>query len=124
MRAPILHIQAMKLYGIPNCNSVKAAKAWFTDKGRTVVFHDFRKDGVPETALDHWLDSVGWQVLVNRRGTTWRGLPPDEQASLVDRASARRLLLAYPTLIKRPVLECGERVLVGFDPHLYESLAA
>ncbi len=122
MRAPILHIQAMKLYGIPNCNTVKAARAWFADKGQSVAFHDLRKDGVPTPALDRWLDSAGWQVLLNRRGTTWRALPAEVQATVSDRESARTLLLAHPTLIKRPVLEYGERVIVGFDTSIYESL--
>ena len=112
----------MKLYGIPNCSTVKAARAWFADRGLTVVFHDFKKNGVPESRLDAWLDGAGWEKLVNRRGTTWRALDESTRQSVIDNASARPVLLAHPSLIKRPVVEAGERLVIGFDESAYESL--
>ena len=112
----------MKLYGIPNCSTVKAARAWFADRGLIVVFHDFKKNGVPESRLDAWLDGAGWEKLVNRRGTTWRALDESTRQSVIDNASARPVLLAHPSLIKRPVVEAGERLVIGFDESAYESL--
>lgn len=86
------------------------------------VFHDFKKQGVPPDALDHWLSQVGWEVLVNRKGTTWRKLPPDEQARVVDTPSARELMLANPSVIKRPVVVAGQTVTVGVNPEAWRSV--
>ncbi|AKJ28260.1 ArsC family reductase [Caldimonas brevitalea] len=114
----------MILYGIPNCDTVKKARRWLDEHGIAYTFHDFKKQGVPETRLDHWLATAGWQTLVNRQGTTWRKLDPAAQASVTDAASARALLLAQPSAIKRPVLEAGERLLVGFDAARYAAVSA
>lgn len=122
MRDPILHILAMKLYGIPNCNSVKAARQWFSDKGINVVFHDYKKLGVPEQELDRWISVLGWDALINRRGTTWRALDAAEREHIVDAASARAAMLRHASLIRRPVLDTGERIIAGFDATAYESL--
>ncbi|RZL65728.1 MAG: ArsC family reductase [Variovorax sp.] len=105
------------LYGIPNCDTVKRARAWLNEQGVTYRFHDFKKEGVPEARLDAWLASPGWEALVNRRGTTWRKLDDDARAAVVDAASARAALLAHPSLIKRPVVEWrNASVTTGFDP--------
>ena len=104
------------IYGIPNCDSVKKARVWFTDHGIEHVFHDFKKQGVPVEAVDAWLQAVGWEVLVNRKGTTWRKLDADTQASVVDAASARALILAQASVIKRPVVVKGSQVIVGVNP--------
>ena len=104
------------IYGIPNCDSVKKARVWFTDHGIEHVFHDFKKQGVPAEAVDTWLQAVGWEVLVNRKGTTWRKLDADTQASVVDAASARALMLAQASVIKRPVVVKGSQVIVGVNP--------
>ena len=104
------------IYGIPNCDSVKKARVWFTDHGIQHVFHDFKKQGVPAEAVDTWLQAVGWEVLVNRKGTTWRKLDPATQASVVDVASARALMLAQASVIKRPVVVKGKQVIVGVNP--------
>ncbi|MGH8804320.1 MAG: ArsC family reductase [Polaromonas sp.] len=103
------------LYGIPNCDTVKKARAWLTEQGQTYTFHDFKKQGVPEGRLDGWIKAVGWEKLVNRQGTTWRRLDPAAQAAVRDAASVRALLLAHPSVIKRPVADWGQGITVGFD---------
>jgi len=107
------------VYGIPNCDTVKKARAWLTEQDANHQFHDFKKQGVPEAQLDAWIESVGWDKLVNRKGTTWRKLDPTVQAGVTDAASARALMLAQPSVIKRPVIEWGQDrkppVTVGFD---------
>ncbi len=108
----------VRLYGIPNCNTVKKARQWLQDHGIDCHFHDFKKEGVDPARLDAWLERVGWETLVNRRGTTWRRLPEEARDGL-DRDKARGLLMTHPTLIKRPVLEHREGVVVGFDPEAY-----
>ncbi len=111
----------VRLYGIPNCNTVRKARRWLQENGVDYTFHDFKKEGVDPSRLDAWLDRVGWDILVNRRGTTWRRLPEENRKDL-DCDKARHLLLSHPSLIKRPVLEQGETLLVGFDPDSYEEL--
>jgi Spx/MgsR family transcriptional regulator len=116
------------LYGIPNCDTVKKARAWLTDRGLEYTFHDFRKQGVPQARLPGWLAAVGWQKLVNRQGTTWRKLDPAVQAAVQDDASASQLMLAQPSIIKRPVVEwrLGEQttITVGFDAARWQELQA
>jgi Spx/MgsR family transcriptional regulator len=108
--------QTITLYGIPNCDTVKKARAWLTEQQVAVTFHDFKKQGVPEDRLDHWLAAVGWEKLLNRQGTTWRKLDPATQAGVSDVQSARSLMLAQASVIKRPVVEWNTRdVTVGFD---------
>ncbi len=102
------------IYGIPNCDSVRQGRAWLGANGYTHAFHDFKKLGVPADRLDTWLQAVGWDKLLNRQGTTWRKLPPDAQAAVVDAASARALMLAQPSVVKRPVVEWSDgRITVG-----------
>ena len=104
------------VYGIPNCDSVKKARAWMDAHGQTYTFHDFKKLGVPPEALDFWLTHVGWEVLVNKKGTTWRKLDAPTQVKVTDTASARALMLAQPSVIKRPVVVVGQSVMVGVNP--------
>ncbi len=102
------------VYGINNCDSVKKARAWLTTAGLAYAFHDFKKEGVLAAALDEWLRSAGWQTLLNRQGTTWRKLSPAAQASVVDAASAKVLMLDQASVIKRPVVVWPDgRVSVG-----------
>jgi Spx/MgsR family transcriptional regulator len=104
------------LYGIPNCDTVKKARAWLDQQGVDVQFHDFKKSGVPAARLDAWLKAVGWERLLNRKGTTWRKLDEGLRESTVDAASARRVMLDQPSVIKRPVVEGADgRITVGFD---------
>jgi arsenate reductase (glutaredoxin) len=109
----------IKLYGIPNCDTVKKARAWLADAGAQVDFHDFKKQGVPPARLDAWLASAGWETVLNRKGTTWRKLDASVQAAVSDAASAKALMLAQPSVIKRPVVEWGDAdhptITVGFD---------
>ena len=113
----------IKVYGIPSCDSVKKARTWLQSHGVDHEFHDFKKQGVPEAELDHWLKMVGWEVLVNRKGTTWRQLDASAQAAVVDAASARQQLLATPSLIKRPVLVVDRKeVVVGVNPEGWEAV--
>ena len=95
----------MIVYGIPNCDSVKRARAWLAAKRIAAAFHDFKKQGVPPARLDAWIAAVGWELLVNRKGTTWRQLDDAARAAVRDAASARALMLAHPSVIKRPVIE-------------------
>ena len=104
------------LYGIPNCDTVKKARTWLTEHHVTHEFHDFKKQGVPADLLPGWIRAVGWETLVNRKGTTWRKLDEATQAAVVDATSAAQLMLANASVIKRPVVERDGLVLaVGFD---------
>lgn len=111
------------LYGIPNCDTVKKARAWLAAQGIAPVFHDFKKAGVPPQALDGWIAAAGWERLLNRQGTTWRKLDEAARAAVLDAASARTLMLVHPSLIKRPVVDWGGTVTVGFDPATWAALA-
>ena len=111
-----------KLYGIPNCDTVKRARAWLAEHGVAHEFHDFKKTGVPSERLDAWMQAVGWQTVLNRKGTTWRKLDAATQAAVTDAASARALMLAQASVIKRPVVEWPDgRITVGFDAEAWES---
>ena len=113
----------MRLYGIANCDSVKRARAWLAEHGVAHEFHDFKKAGVPAVALEAWVAALGWEPLLNRRGTTWRQLDATAQAAVVDAASARALMRAQPSVIKRPVVEWpGGSVSVGFDAPTWAAL--
>lgn len=104
------------LYGIPGCDTVKKSRAWFDARGIHHEFHDFKKLGVPELALRQWVKALGWEALLNKKGTTWRKLDATAQTQVSDAASAIRLMLANSSVIKRPVVERGEKITVGFDP--------
>lgn len=104
------------LYGISNCDTVKKARAWLSEHGVSYVFHDFKKQGVPATELDKWLSAAGWETLLNRKGTTWRKLDETARAAVVDAASAKVLMLAQSSVIKRPVVQWADgTVTVGLD---------
>ena len=109
------------VHGIPNCDTVKKARAWLTAQGIEHRFHDFKKLGVPADALDDWLRAAGWETLVNRKGTTWRALDDATRAAVTDAASARVLLLAQPSVIKRPVVQWADGITVGFDAAAWQA---
>jgi len=102
------------LYGIPNCDTVKKARNWLDAKGVDYAFHDYKKEGADLAKLAAWSDAVDWEALLNRRGTTFRALSEADKAD-INRAEALRLMVANPSLIKRPVVEHAGGVLVGFD---------
>lgn len=103
------------VYGIANCSSVKKARAWLTEHGQPHEFHDFKKHGVPPEKLALWAQAVGWEKLLNRQGTTWRKLDAAAQAAVRDAASAQSLMLAQHSVIRRPVVDWGQNLTVGFD---------
>ncbi|MBI5040808.1 MAG: ArsC family reductase [Gammaproteobacteria bacterium] len=110
-----------KIFGIPNCDSVRKARQWLDGQGIAYAFHDFRKDGLDDKQLAAWVKQVGWETLLNRKGTTWRQLPSAQREG-VDAKQAQALMLAQPTLIKRPVLATGKHLEVGFDADRYLTL--
>lgn len=112
----------VRLYGIANCDQVRAARAWLKAHGCNTEFIDLKKSGLESATLDRWLTHLPWDSLLNRRGLTWRQLDPNLRAQIVDQASASEIMLAHPLLIKRPVLEVGEKMSVGFSEPLYRNL--
>lgn len=108
------------LYGISNCDTVKKARTWLTDHGIAFDFHDYKKAGIDEASLKRWAAQVGWQPLLNKAGTTFRKLPDADKADL-DEAKAIRLMLANPSMIKRPVVEGNGPLQVGFKPDQYAA---
>lgn len=104
------------IYGIPNCDAVKKSRAWFDETGRIYQFHDFKKQGVPEAALRQWVDALGWEALLNKKGTTWRQLDPAAQAAVMNAESAVALMLTHSSVIKRPVVVNGTTIHVGYVP--------
>lgn len=108
------------MYGISNCSTVKKAKDWLDAAGIEYTFHDYRKDGITEAQLSRWEKELGWEALLNKRGTTWRKLP-ESDTSDVDAAKAIQLMLAHPAMIKRPLLDTGSTRLLGFKADVYEQ---
>jgi len=102
-------------YGIPNCDTVKKARRWLDERQIEYTFHDYKKQGADPAMLARWVDAVGWEVLLNRRGTTFRALPEGERQG-IDAGKAIALMAAQPSMIKRPVVEHSGGILVGFDP--------
>ena len=109
------------MYGIRNCDTVKKARAFLEGRGVAYAFHDYQVSGIDEARLRQWCGELGWEALLNRQGTTFRRVSPAQKSGL-DGKTALQLMLAQPSLIKRPVLDVGERRLVGFSPALYESV--
>lgn len=108
------------LYGIRNCDTMKKAWTWLDQHGVAYEFHDYKKSGISREKLAEWASEVGWEALLNRAGTTFRKLP-DAERQAVDRAKAIELMVAQPSMIKRPVLETEGRLLVGFRPEVYAA---
>ena len=108
------------LYGIPNCDAVKTARVWLDQNGVNYLFHDYKKAGIDRERLESWVVAHGWETVLNRAGTTFRALPDADKAG-IDATRAVALMLAQPSMIKRPVLDLGDRTLVGFKPDLYAT---
>jgi arsenate reductase (glutaredoxin) len=113
---------ANTIYGIRNCDTMKKARAWLDTHGVRYSFHDYKVEGISDERLRGWMTQVAWEALLNRSGTTFRKLP-EAQKTDITASKAVKLMLAQPSLIKRPVLEFGDRLLVGFKPEAYEAAA-
>jgi arsenate reductase len=111
----------LTVYGIPNCDTVKKARVWLEQHGVAFAFHDYKKVGIDRPRLEAWVSEHGWETVLNRAGTTFRALPDADKADL-DAGKAVDLMLAQPSMIKRPVLDLGARTLVGFKPERYAAV--
>lgn len=113
---------ALTLYGIPNCDTVKKARAALDARGIAYALHDYKKAGVDPQLLAGWVERAGWERLLNRQGTTFRKLPDADKTDL-DAAKATALMVANPSAIRRPVIDLGDELVIGFDPERYATLA-
>jgi arsenate reductase len=111
------------IYGIKNCDTMKKARGWLDSHGVAYGFHDYKTDGIAKDKLKHWADELGWEALLNRAGTTFRKLPDSDKEGLNER-KALALMLAQPSMIKRPVLDRDGKLLVGFKPEIYQKEVA
>ena len=111
----------LTLYGIKNCDTMKKARAWLDQRAIEYAFHDYKSAGIARGKLEGWAKEAGWETLLNKAGTTFRKLPDKDKVALTE-ARAMKLMLAHPSIIKRPVLELGGKLLVGFKPEQYEAL--
>ena len=109
------------LYGIKNCDTIKKARKWLADNGIEYKFHDVRADGIDLASIDNWIEQAGWETVLNRRGTTWRKLDSSVQES-TSRENVSALLLEYPAMIKRPVLDKNGTITIGFKAENYQEL--
>jgi arsenate reductase len=110
---------AITIYGIKNCDTMKKARAWLDDHGVTYAFHDYKTAGIEREQLERWSKKVGWETLLNRAGTTFKKLPESDKAAVTEK-KAIALMLAQPSMIKRPVLDLGGgKLVVGFKPEIY-----
>ena len=110
--------KSITIYGIKNCDTMKKARAWLDKRGVDYVLHDYKASGIERDRLQDWSKKVGWEILLNRQGTTFRKLPDAKKANL-DEKKAIALMLAQPSMIKRPVLDVGGKFTVGFKPEVY-----
>ena|ERR1700758_2233767 len=115
--------KSVTIYGIKACDTMKKARDWLDSHGVAYAFHDYKVQGIDREALQAWADKVGWEILLNRSGTTFRKLPEADRTGL-DRAKAIGLMLAQPSMIKRPVLDVGGALTVGFRPEAYAAALA
>jgi len=112
--------KAVTIYGIKNCDTMKKARAWLDARGVAYDFHDYKSDGIKRGKLESWAREAGWETMLNRAGTTFRKLPEKDKEEVTEK-KAIALMLAQPSMIKRPVLEAGGKLLVGFKPEDYEK---
>lgn len=109
------------IHGIKNCDTMKKALHWLDERDILYVFHDYKKEGADRSKLVAWCKVVGWKSLINTKGTTWKGLSPEEQQSITAQGTAVAFMLANPSAIRRPVVEANGQLLIGFDPTMFES---
>ena len=120
---PRKSILTVKIYGIKNCDTMKKARGWLEGHGIGYDFHDYRVEGLDRRLLERWCDELGWETLLNKSSTTFRALPEADRQNL-DRDKAIKLMLAEPTMIKRPVLDAGGKLMAGFKAERYEAAIA
>ncbi|MBS0276001.1 MAG: ArsC family reductase [Proteobacteria bacterium] len=113
--------KSVTIYGIKNCDTMKKARAWLDKRGVPYAFHDYKSEGVAQSDLEKWAKQVGWEVLLNRAGTTFRKLPEKDKENITEK-KALGLMRDQPSMIKRPVLEAVGKITVGFKPEIYEKL--
>jgi arsenate reductase (glutaredoxin) len=111
---------SVTIYGIKNCDTMKKARAWLDERGVAYRFHDYKSEGLDAATLAGWVKELGWEVLLNRSGTTFRALPEADKQDL-DAKKAQALMLAQPSMVKRPVLDVNGRLTVGFKPEIYAA---
>ncbi len=111
----------IKLYGIANCDIVKKALAWCKKNNREVEFHDYKKEGISKEKLAAWIKQVGLEKIMNKRSTTWRELPVEVQEKIIDNTAAINLMTVHNSIIKRPVIECKGKLIVGYDEAVYQK---
>jgi arsenate reductase (glutaredoxin) len=112
----------MTIYGIPNCDVMKKAMTWLNSNKLDYTFHDYKKDGISKAKLEAWCKQLGWELLLNKKSTTWRELPAAEQEKITTQAAAIKLMMTHTSIIKRPVLEYKNGILVGFKETEYAAL--
>lgn len=112
----------VKIYGIPNCGSVKKARTFFEERGIAYDFHDYKKEGIDESHLQKWTEEFGWEKVLNRKGLTWRNLDEKLKQETVDQQTAIKLMLSNNSAIKRPVITSDKGNVIGFDQQEYESI--
>ena len=110
--------KAVTIYGIKNCDTMKKARAWLDSHGIAYVFHDYKTEGIEKAQLERWAKAVGWETLLNKAGTTFKKLPDKDKDGITEK-KAIALMLAQPSMIKRPVLDLGSKLVVGFKPEIY-----
>ncbi|MGB1464724.1 MAG: ArsC family reductase [Alcanivorax nanhaiticus] len=111
----------LTIFGIKNCDTMKKAMKWLDDNGVAYHFHDYKKEGVPEASLKQWLDALGWDIVINKRGTTWRKLD-DDTKNTMDAAKAVTVALENPSIIKRPILQNDKILTAGFKANEWQAL--
>jgi len=108
-------MQTITIYGIPNCDTVKKTLDWFKQKNMPIIFHDYKKEGISKEKLTAWCKLTGWQILLNKKSATWRSLSVEEQEKITTQPVAIQLMMSNTSIIKRPVIEIGNEMLVGFN---------
>jgi arsenate reductase len=107
-------MDTITVYGIPNCDIIKKTLDWYMKKNIRVDFYDYKKLGIKKEKLTQWCTEVGWEILLNKKSTTWRSLSPEDQQKVTNEKMAIQLMMEYPTIIKRPVIEINNKIMVGF----------
>lgn len=111
----------INIFGIPNCDSTKKALDWFKENKIDFVFHDYKKEGIDSSKLKKWCRQVGWEKLLNKKSTTWRKLQTTEQESITDESTAIKIMLTNTSIVKRPVIDTGIELIIGFKEETYSK---